>query len=84
MKFFDTKLLGDLLQRIEDHSRIEQFLTTQSLNLLFSVFSFAVFSIVLFIYNMKIFLVFLLGSIFYGCWISFFLKRKKSIRLQDV
>ncbi|GAB6119066.1 peptidase domain-containing ABC transporter [Dysgonomonas termitidis] len=77
MKFFDTKLLGDLLQRIEDHSRIERFLTAQSLNLLFSLFSFVVFGIVLFIYNLKIFLVFLLGSILYGVWILFFLKKRK-------
>ncbi len=77
MKFFDTKLLGDLLQRIEDHSRIERFLTAQSLNLLFSLFSFVVFGIVLFIYNLQIFLVFLLGSILYGVWILFFLKKRK-------
>jgi len=71
MKFFDSKLLGDLLQRIEDHSRIERFLTAQSLNMLFSLFSFVVFGIVLFIYNLKIFFVFLLGSIIYGvCSIS--------------
>ncbi len=77
MKFFDTKLLGDLLQRIEDHSRIERFLTAQSLNLLFSLFSFVVFGIVLFIYNLQIFLVFLSGSILYGVWILFFLKKRK-------
>lgn len=77
MKFFDMKLLGDLLQRIEDHSRIERFLTAQSLNLLFSLFSFVVFGIVLFIYNLKIFFVFLLGSILYGVWILFFLKKRK-------
>ena len=77
MKFFDTKLLGDLLQRIEDHSRIERFLTAQSLNLLFSLFSFIVFGIVLFVYNLKIFFVFLIGSIIYGIWISFFLKKRK-------
>lgn len=77
MKFFDTKLLGDLLQRIEDHSRIERFLTAQSLNLLFSLFSFVVFGIVLFIYNLQIFFVFLSGSILYGVWILFFLKKRK-------
>ena len=77
MKFFDTKLLGDLLQRIEDHSRIERFLTAQSLNLLFSLFSFVVFGIVLFIYSLKIFFVFLVGSMIYGTWIFFFLKRRR-------
>ena len=77
MKFFDTKLLGDLLQRVDDHRRIERFLTAQSLNMLFSLFSFVVFGIVLFIYNLKIFLVFLFGSIIYGIWIMFFLKKRK-------
>jgi ATP-binding cassette subfamily B protein len=77
MKFFDTKLLGDLLQRIDDHSRIERFLTAQTLSLLFSMFSFFIFGIVLFIYNLKIFLVFIAGSILYGVWIMVFLKKRK-------
>ena len=77
MSFFDVKLLGDLLQRIEDHRRVERFLTAQSLNLLFSVFSFLVFGIVLLIYSLKIFLVFLIGSVIYGIWILFFLKKRR-------
>ena len=80
MKFFDTKLTGDLLQRIEDHRRIENFLTAQTLNMLFSVFSFVIFGIVLFIYNVPIFLVFLAGSLLYGLWIQ---KKKKKRRLLD-
>lgn len=77
MKFFDTKLTGDLLQRIEDHRRIENFLTVQTLNLLFSLFSFVIFGIVLIIYNVPIFLVFLAGSILYGLWIMVFLKKRR-------
>jgi ATP-binding cassette subfamily B protein len=77
MSFFDTKLLGDLLQRIEDHSRIERFLTAQTLNLLFSLFNFIVFGIVLFIYSVPIFAVFIAGSILYGIWILFFLKKRR-------
>ncbi len=77
MKFFDTKLTGDLLQRIEDHRRIENFLTVQTLNMLFSVFSFVIFGIVLFVYNVPIFLVFLAGSILYGLWIMVFLKKRR-------
>ncbi|MDR0683274.1 MAG: ATP-binding cassette domain-containing protein, partial [Dysgonamonadaceae bacterium] len=79
MKFFDTKLLGDLLQRIEDHSRIERFLTSQSLNMIFSFFNFIVFGIVLIIYSIKLFVVFLTGSIVYGIWIFLFLKRRKTL-----
>jgi ATP-binding cassette subfamily B protein len=77
MSFFDTKLLGDLLQRIEDHSRIERFLTAQTLNMLFSLFSFIVFGMVLLIYSIKIFAVFIIGSIVYGIWILFFLKKRR-------
>lgn len=77
MQFFDTKLLGDLLQRIEDHHRVEQFLTAQTLNLLFSVFSFVIFGVVLLFYNLNIFLVFLLGSILYGAWIVLFLRKRR-------
>ena len=58
MKFFDIKLMGDLLQRIEDHRRVEQFLTSSSLSLLFSFFTFLVFGVVLAVYNLGIFLVF--------------------------
>lgn len=79
MAYFDTKLMGDILQRIEDHRRVEDFLTTSTLKLLFSFFTFIILGIVLFIYNVKIFVVFLSGSIFYGIWIGFFLKRRKSI-----
>ena len=79
MKFFDTKLTGDLLQRIEDHRRIENFLTAQTLNLLFSVFSFVIFGIVLLYYNLQIFLVFLVGSILYGIWIRVFLKKRRTL-----
>ncbi|SFL08015.1 ATP-binding cassette, subfamily B [Porphyromonadaceae bacterium KH3CP3RA] len=77
MKFFDTKLTGDLLQRIEDHRRIENFLTVQALNLLFSVFSFVIFGIVLLYYNLAIFLIFFAGSILYGAWIMMFLKKRR-------
>ena len=59
MKFFDTKLMGDLLQRIEDHRRVEQFLTSSSLSLLFSFFTFLVFGVVLAVYNLGFFAVFL-------------------------
>ena len=77
MKFFDTKLTGDLLQRIEDHRRIENFLTNQTIGIIFSVFTFLIFSVVLFIYNVPIFLIFMAGSIAYGVWIRIFLKKRR-------
>ncbi len=79
MKFFDTKLMSDLLQRIEDHRRVEQFLTSSSLSLLFSFFTFFVFGVVLAAYNLWIFFVFLLGTSLYAGWILLFLKKRREL-----
>lgn len=79
MAFFDTKLMGDLLQRIEDHSRVQNFLTGQVLNVVFTFLSFIIFGVVLLIYDKIIFGVFIMGSIIYGLWISSFLRRRKVI-----
>lgn len=77
MSFFDTKLMGDLLQRIGDHTRVQNFLTGQVLNIIFTFLSFIIFGIVLFFYNHLIFGIFAVGSICYGLWITSFLKRRK-------
>jgi ATP-binding cassette subfamily B protein len=74
--FFDTKLTGDILQRIEDNSRIEEFLTSASLSILFSFFNLIVFAIVLAIFSIKILLLFLAGSALYVIWVSLFMKSR--------
>jgi ATP-binding cassette subfamily B protein len=79
MSFFDTKLVGDLLQRLEDHNRIERFLTAQSLSVIFSLFMFFVFNIVLLIYNTKILTIFLIGSILNALWILLFLRKRRRL-----
>ena len=79
MSFFDTKLMGDLMQRMGDHSRVEKFLTNQMLNVAFSLLGFVVFGGVLFSYNLPIFLIFLTGSVLYGGWIAFFLEKRKQL-----
>ena len=77
MSFFDTKFMGDLMQRMNDHSRVNNFLTQQTLNITFAMLTFVVFSVVLFFYNKLVFAIFLLGSILYGVWMTLFLKRRK-------
>ena len=77
MSFFDTKLLGDLLQRIGDHGRVQDFLSGQFLNVVFTLVTLLVFGIILAVYNLTIFLVFLGGSICYGGWITLFLRRRR-------
>lgn len=77
MSFFDTKLMGDLLQRMNDHGRVQSFLTNQALGVMFTSISFIVFGAVLAFYDLTIFAVFLVGSIIYGLWLSHFLGRRK-------
>lgn len=79
MSFFDARLLGDILQRINDHERVQIFLTTQAMNMVFSILTFMVFSIVMCMYNTTIFIVFLLGSLIYILWLTLFFKRRKII-----
>ena len=79
MSFFDTKLMGDLLQRMSDHSRVQSFLTGQTLGVMFTMLSFVVFGVVLFVYSQLIFTVFVIGSLCYALWISAFLRRRKVI-----
>ncbi len=79
MGFFDIKIIGDILQRITDHRRIEHFLTTSSLNILFSLANFLVFGIVLAIYSLKILLLFVAGSTLYFFWLSIFMKRRREL-----
>jgi ATP-binding cassette, subfamily B, bacterial len=79
MHFFDSKMTGDILQRIQDHYRIENFLTSSTLSILFSFVNLLVFGAVLAVYSTKIFLVFLVGSVFYVAWVTFFLKKRRDI-----
>ena len=79
LSFFDSKMIGDLLQRIDDYNRIERFLSTSTLNILFSFFNLFVFGIVLFIYNTKIFLVFFSLSVVYVVYTLLFLKKRAQL-----
>ncbi|MFT5822542.1 MAG: ATP-binding cassette subfamily B protein [Crocinitomix sp.] len=77
--FFDVKMTGDIMQRINDHQRIENLLTSQSLNVLFSFFNLIVFGGVLAWYDLTIFGIFLGGSVLYFVWVVIFLKRRKDL-----
>lgn len=78
-RFFDTKMTGDILQRIGDHSRIESFLTQSTLGIVFSIFNLFIFSIVLAIYNLNILGIFVFGSLLYVGWIVLFLGKRREL-----
>ena len=77
--FFENKLMGDILQRAQDHERIRSFIMNNSLSLIFSMLAFVVFAIILLIYNVVIFLIFLAGSALYVGWVLLFLNVRKKL-----
>lgn len=79
VSFFDTRLTGDLRQRIEDNNRIHAFLTTQLVNISFGLFMFLIYSVVLALYSWKILLVFLVGSALYIGWILLFMRKRREL-----
>lgn len=79
ISFFDTRMTGDIMQRINDHHRIEQLLTNSSLSTLFSLVNLMIYSIVLLFYDYRLFLVYFVGAVSYAGWISFFLKKRKEL-----
>ncbi len=79
ISFFDVRMTGDIMQRINDHKRIERILTTSSLSVLFSVINMFIMGGVLAYYNLKIFAVFFIGSILYFGWVILFLKRREAL-----
>ncbi len=79
MSFFDTKMTGDIMQRMNDQKRIETFLTGPTLNIIFSLFNLIVFTAVLAYYNVNIFFIFLLSSVLYSLWVIAFLKKRREL-----
>jgi ATP-binding cassette subfamily B protein len=81
--FFDAKMAGDLMQRISDQKRIETFLTNSLLKISFAVINLVVFSVVLFLFDSRIFLVFAVFSAAYIFWVRLFLRKRKEIDYQS-
>ncbi|THV62246.1 peptidase domain-containing ABC transporter [Chryseobacterium candidae] len=79
IRFFDTKLMGDFNQRIQDHERVESFLTSQSLITLFSIITFSVFFGVLWYYDYRILLVYMTLTVFSVVWSLYWMKKRKML-----
>lgn len=82
LHFFDTKMVGNIIQRIGDHSRIESFMTGSSINTLFSFVNFIVFGFVLAYYDLTILGIFLLGNTLYVVWILAFMKYRRELDIK--
>lgn len=82
LHYFDTKMIGDIMQRIGDHGRIEAFLTGSSISTLFSFVNFFIFAFVLAYYNLGILAIFLVGNSLYVCWILLFMKYRRELDIR--
>lgn len=83
ISYFDTKQAGDIMQRIGDQHRIERFLTGNSINILFSMVNLVVYSFVMMMYSISVFIVFLIGSVLYVLWISVFLRARRKLNYKQ-
>ena len=82
IRFFDTKMVGDIMQRIGDHSRIESFMTGTSISTLFSFVNFIVFGFILAYYNLTILGLFLVGNTLYVAWVLAFMKYRRELDIK--
>ena len=79
ISFFESRMVGDLMQRIGDHNRIQTFLTTSLVDILFAALIFGIYTIILATYHPLILAVFVTGSVFYIGWVWLFLKKRRTL-----
>lgn len=79
LRFFDTKMTGDLMQRISDHERVQRFLSSTTLVTIFSFINFIVFGLILLVWNKTIFLIFLSGTLLYLGWVFLFMSWRRDL-----
>lgn len=83
ISYFDSKQTGDIMQRIGDQHKIENFLTGNSINILFSILNLLVYSFVMLMYSVPVFFIFAIGSVLYVLWITIFLKARRKLNYKQ-
>ena len=82
LQFFDSRMTGDILQRIGDHGRIKSFLLGNSMSILFSIVNFIVYLSILAYYNTQILSIFLVGNVLHFAWVSFFMRYRRELDIK--
>ena len=77
VSYFNEKVVGDVIQRVEDQKRIETFLSTQLTSILFSTVNLVVYTFIFIMYDVKIFAIFFGATLLYLGWIKLFMKRRR-------
>lgn len=79
--FFEKRSLGDIMQRMGDHSRIESIISFQTIQTVFSFFNFIIYSFILASYDLTVYLSFIAGTALHSAWVFLFLKKRKELDL---
>ena len=82
LQFFDSRMTGDILQRIGDHGRIKNFLLSNSMRIVFSLINFVVYLAILAYYNVLVLAIFVVGNTLYVVWISFFMRYRRELDIK--
>lgn len=82
LHYFDTKMTGDIMQRIGDHARIKSLLMGNSVGIIFSVLNFLIFATILGYYNVGILGIFLLGNALYFLWVISFMRYRRELDIK--
>lgn len=82
LQFFDSRMTGDILQRIGDHGRIKNFLLSNSMRIVFSLINFVVYLAILAYYNVLVLAIFVIGNTLYVAWISFFMRYRRELDIK--
>lgn len=82
LQFFDSRMTGDILQRIGDHGRIKGFLLGNSMGILFSIVNFTVYLSILAYYNTQVLAIFLTGNVLHIAWVSFFMRYRRELDIK--
>ena len=82
LQFFDSRMTGDILQRIGDHGRIKNFLLSNSMRIIFSIINFVVYLAILAYYNIVVLTIFVVGNTLYVAWISFFMRYRRELDIK--
>jgi ATP-binding cassette subfamily B protein len=77
MSFFDGKLIGDLIQRINDHKSLQQFLTQSLWQVLSAMLSLMVFGTALAFFKPILFGQFAAGAALYIIFLALFMKNQR-------
>ena len=79
IRFFDSKMTGDMMQRMSDHERVQRFMTSTGLISIFSLFNFVIFLFILSFWNTWVFLTFLAGTAIHIGWVFMAQQRRRTL-----